>query len=99
MTTPLIAFHHWRRLKIGQFLDNKIRKMKASPHYTLQSINRPFPWIVLVLVVIFLLDSYRGWFILLIGLGGVWVFSLFWTRMLAAKLWFSREMRFGWAQV
>ena len=99
MTSPLIACYLLRRLKLGQLLDNKIKNMKGSPHYTLQSINRPFPWILLGLVVIFLLDSYRGWFILLIGLGGVWVFSLFWTRMLATKLWFSREMRFGWAQV
>lgn len=73
--------------------------MKGSPNFRLQIINRPLPWILLGLLVIFLLDSYRGWFILLIGLGGVWVFSLFWTRMLAMKLWFSREMRFGWAQV
>lgn len=45
------------------------------------------------------MDSYRGWFILLVGLGGAWIFSLYWTRMLAMKLRFTREMRFGWAQV
>ncbi len=73
--------------------------MKDSPNYTFQIINRQLPWVLLGLLVIFLLDFYRGWFILLVGVGGVWVFSLFWARMLGTWLRFSREMRFGWAQV
>jgi uncharacterized protein (DUF58 family) len=73
--------------------------MKGPTRFRIRIINPTLPWILLGLLVIFLLDSYRGWLILLIGLGGVWVFSLFWARMLAKNLGFSREMRFGWAQV
>lgn len=46
-----------------------------------------------------LLDPYRGWAIVLVGLGGAWLLSFFWIRSLAQNLRLVREMRFGWAQV
>ena len=52
--------------------------------------------IALLLVIV---DGYRGWAILLVGMGGVWLFSYLWVRALAQGLAIRREMRFGWAQV
>ena len=44
-------------------------------------------------------DPYRGWMILLVGLGGAWLLCYLWARSLARNLRLQREMRFGWAQV
>jgi uncharacterized protein (DUF58 family) len=46
-----------------------------------------------------LIDPYKGWMMLLIGLGLTWLISFLWTRSLANRLSLVREMRFGWAQV
>jgi uncharacterized protein (DUF58 family) len=46
-----------------------------------------------------LIDPYRGWVILLVGIGGAWLISTLWIRSLARGLRLRREMRFGWAQV
>lgn len=46
-----------------------------------------------------LVDPYRGWAILLAGLGGAWFVSLLWVRSFRDQLRLKREMRFGWAQV
>lgn len=47
----------------------------------------------------YLLDSYKGWSVLLIGLGAAFLLSYIWARSLANGLSLKREMRFGWAQV
>ncbi len=41
----------------------------------------------------------RAWMILLILLGGAWLFSFFWARSLKRSLRLERDMRYGWAQV
>jgi len=46
-----------------------------------------------------IVDPSRVWVILLIGIGGTWLFCWWWTRGLARSLDFKREMRYGWAQV
>jgi uncharacterized protein (DUF58 family) len=46
-----------------------------------------------------LADPYKGWTLLLTGLGGLWLVSYLWTRELARQLQLVREMRYGWAQV
>jgi uncharacterized protein (DUF58 family) len=51
------------------------------------------------LLVLQLIAPYRGWVILLIGLGGGWLISYLWARSLARGLRLTREMRFGWVQV
>ena len=58
-----------------------------------------FPALVLLLLIVHLLIPYRGWQILLVGLGGAWLISYVWARSLARGLQLTREMRFGWAQV
>ncbi len=46
-----------------------------------------------------LVDPYKGWVMLFISLAGVWLVSYLWSRGLAQNLQLIREMRFGWAQV
>lgn len=55
--------------------------------------------LLLLLTLLVIIDDYRGWRFLLIGLGGTWILSRAWARSLAGNLRLKREMRFGWAQV
>lgn len=57
------------------------------------------PSLVVVVIVTQLLAPYRGWRILIVGLGGALVLGLFWSLSLARGLDLTRQMRFGWAQV
>lgn len=57
------------------------------------------PALVVLLLFLQLLTPYRGWQILLVGLGGAWGLSYLWSRTLARRLRLTREQRFGWAQV
>jgi len=65
----------------------------------LQLNSRLLPALVGLLFILQLAFPYRGWTILLVGLGGAWLISYLWARSLARGLRFSREMRYGWAQV
>ncbi|MGC9357846.1 MAG: DUF58 domain-containing protein [Anaerolineae bacterium] len=60
---------------------------------------RILPFLVGVLLIWQIVSPYRGWVILLVGLGGAWALSYVWMRILAPNLHLTREMRFGWAQV
>ena len=60
---------------------------------------RLIPILVALLFILQLIQPFRGWMILLVGLGGTWIFSYFWAYSLARHLHLTREMRFGWAQV
>ena len=42
---------------------------------------------------------YKGWTIMLVGLGGLWLAGFFWAHFLAEHLSLTREIRFGWAHV
>ena len=61
--------------------------------------SRLGPIIAGLLVILQLIQPYRGWMILLFGLGGAWILSYFWANSLLKHLQLTREMRFGWAQV
>lgn len=56
---------------------------------------------ILIGVVLFmeLINPFKGWVILLVGMGLLWLSCFTWVRILAQNLQFIREMRFGWAQV
>jgi uncharacterized protein (DUF58 family) len=71
------------------------RPLKPRP----QLNSRLLPGLVGLLLLLQLVDPYKGWMILLVGLGGGWLFSFLWARSLADGLRLTREMRFGWAQV
>jgi uncharacterized protein (DUF58 family) len=60
---------------------------------------RYLPFLVGLLLLLQLVAPYKGWTILLVGLGGAWLLSILWARSLAHGLELSREMRYGWAQV
>ncbi len=60
---------------------------------------RLLPALVGLLLILQLVVPYRGWLMLLVGLGGGWLISYGWARSLARGLRLVREMRFGWAQV
>ncbi|OQY20665.1 MAG: hypothetical protein B6I34_08520 [Anaerolineaceae bacterium 4572_32.1] len=69
------------------------------PESQLRLRTRFLPALVGLLLLFQLLIPYRGWRILLVGLGGVWLLGYLWARSLACGLRLTREMRFGWAQV
>ncbi|MFQ5944672.1 MAG: DUF58 domain-containing protein [Anaerolineae bacterium] len=60
---------------------------------------RVLPPLVAVLAILQLVAPYRGWTILLVGLGGAWIIAYLWARSLARGLGLQRETRFGWQQV
>lgn len=63
-------------------------------------LNLPIlPWLVIVLLVLQLIAPFDGWMILLAGLGGAWLVSYLWVRILSNHLHIDRLMRFGWTQV
>jgi uncharacterized protein (DUF58 family) len=63
-------------------------------------LNNPWlPILTALVLVVSLLDSYDGWILLLVGLGGAWIISWLWARSLARGLRLVREIRFGWVQV
>ncbi len=67
---------------------------------TRQQLNsRLLPVLVGLLLALQFVAPYRGWLMLLVGLGGAWLVSYLWARSLALGLKLMREMRFGWAQV
>ncbi len=61
--------------------------------------SRLLPGLVILLLVMQLAFPYKGWTILLVGLGSVWGLGYLWARQLARHLSFQREIRFGWAHV
>ncbi len=73
--------------------------MDKRPKSQLRLVTWLLPVLVGLLLVLQLISPYRGWRILLVGLGGVWLISYLWARSLARGLHLVREMRFGWAQV
>jgi uncharacterized protein (DUF58 family) len=73
--------------------------MMEKPESRLQLNTRFLAVLVALLLVLQLVAPYRGWLILLVGLGGGWLVGYLWARSLARGLCLTREMRFGWAQV
>ena len=73
--------------------------MEQNCTIRLQLEARYLPFLVGSLLLLQLLVPYKGWMILLVGLGGAWLLSYLWARSLARGLELTREMRYGWAQV
>ena len=69
------------------------------PHTVVRLRSRIVPVLVGVLLLVELLGLYRGWRVLLVGLGLAWLIGYLWARSLAKSLRLKREMRFGWLQV
>ena len=73
--------------------------MRDEANVRVRLNSRLLPILVGVVLLMAIIDAYRGWSILLAGLGGAWLIGYLWARALAARLGLVREMRFGWAQV
>jgi uncharacterized protein (DUF58 family) len=72
----------------------------VDPKTTNLKLNfRLLPVLVGILLLMQFMYPYQGWMILLVGLGGIWLVSYVWARVLAQSLSLAREMRFGWAHV
>jgi uncharacterized protein (DUF58 family) len=73
--------------------------MKSELTVRLQFRAPYLPVLIILLLLLQLLVPFKGWTILLVGLGGAWLVSYLWARSLARGLELAREMRYGWAQV
>ncbi len=73
--------------------------MKAPIRAEIRMKSRLLPLLLAAAVAMQLSDPYKGWMILIVGLGLAWAISYLWARSLARSLRLIREMRFGWAQV
>ena len=75
---------------------------RSQPPKSSASVKLNLRWLPLVcglLLVLQFVFPYRGWAVLGIALGIVWLVGFLWARSLARGLHLSREMRYGWAQV
>jgi uncharacterized protein (DUF58 family) len=79
--------------------DEAAGEVQDTPKPRVQLRSWRLPILVIILLILQLVIPYRGWQVLLVGLGGAWLLSYLWTRSLARRLRLTREMRFGWAQV
>jgi uncharacterized protein (DUF58 family) len=70
-----------------------------QPLTSLKLNQKILPWLVGILLLMQAVFPYRGWVILLVGLGGMWAICYLWARMLVRHIVLTREMRFGWAHV
>lgn len=71
----------------------------TPPLATIRPHSHLWPFIAAFLFLLQLVWPSRAWVVLLITLGGSWLFSYLWARSLAHGLRLEREMRYGWAQV
>jgi len=69
--------------------------MKASTQLNAKIL----PFIGAIAFIMQMIDPSRVWVILMVGIGGTWLFCWWWVQGLAKSLKFKREMRYGWAQV
>ena len=70
-----------------------------QPTRSIRLKRRLLPTLVGLLLLLELLVPYRGWIVLLVGLGGVWLIGILWARSLASGLRVTRETRFSWKHV
>lgn len=66
---------------------------------TLRWNAKAFPLVGFLACVMQIIDPSKAWVILMIAMGGTWLFCFWWVRGLQRSLHFEREMRFGWARV
>jgi uncharacterized protein (DUF58 family) len=74
-------------------------RMKEGCRTQIEINTWSLPIAVCALIILQLLAPYQGWAMLLIALGGALLIGYVWARALARGLTFTREIRFGWAQV
>jgi uncharacterized protein (DUF58 family) len=65
----------------------------------MKGASRLIPLLWLAMLGVQLAFPYRGWVIMLVGLGGAWLLARIWAQSLARGLNLERETRFHWSQV
>jgi uncharacterized protein (DUF58 family) len=84
----------------GAGLAEDVATVELKPKARLKLNTWLLPVLVSVLLAFQLIaPHYKGWIILLVGLGGALLIGYLWAWSLARGLQVTREMRFGWAQV
>lgn len=73
--------------------------MGQEPKVRLKLNTWLLPPLLGLLLLVWLVNPYKGWMALLLGLGRAWLISYLWARSLARGLRLTREVRFGWVQV
>ena len=73
--------------------------MKAAIERRMRLKTPLLPALAALLLIVHQFAPYRGWWILLLGLGGLWLVAYVWTRSLMHHLDFQREIRSVWTQV
>jgi uncharacterized protein (DUF58 family) len=73
--------------------------VKSSNTTSIRLINAIWPVLVILLAILQLVFPYRGWVVLLLGVGAAFLLGYLHARSLAKGLQLTREMRFGWARV
>lgn len=84
---------------VRRWLTKNKRSAEKSPRIRLRLNQWLLPVFVGLVLGLRFLVYYTGLTMLLVGLGGALLVCYLWTRTLARRLRFMREMRFGWAQV
>ena len=69
------------------------------PDGTIRPVSRLVPALLVLMTLIQLAFPYRGWMILLVGLGGAWLVGRLWAGALRDGLALKREARFQWSRV
>ena len=73
--------------------------MKHAPRIKVKLNTRLLPVLTGIVLIMQLTFPFKGWTILLVGLGGLWLISFSWAQTMAQSLGLTREVRFGWAHV
>jgi len=73
--------------------------VKAVPKTQIKLNTRLLPILITLLLFMQLTFPFKGWSIMLVGLGALWLVGFFWAYFLAQSLHLTREIRFGWAHV
>jgi uncharacterized protein (DUF58 family) len=72
---------------------------EPPPRPRVKAASRLLPVLWWAMLAIQLAFPYRGWIIMLVGLGGAWLLARLWAHSLADGLSLERETRFHWSQV
>jgi uncharacterized protein (DUF58 family) len=73
--------------------------MKPKPERIVKLNSWLLPALIGVIMVVHLITPYKGWQVLLIGLGGTLFLSFLWAKLLARGLALDRQLQVEWAQV
>ncbi len=76
------------------------KQLKGSVRKSERKLNvRLLPVLVGALAILYVLTSYRGWLVFLIGMTSVWLLAFLWVYSLERGLSIERKIHLAWARV